>query len=47
MIDTEEMIYSLLEIMYDNKRMGLDYEEDIQLLLELDEELKNFYNIII
>ena len=31
MIDIEEMIYSLLEIMYDNKRVGLDYEEDIQL----------------
>ena len=43
MIDIEEMIYLWLEIIYDNKRMGLDYGEDIQLLLELDEELEDFY----
>ena len=37
-VDSEGMIYLLVEIVNDNKRMGLDYEEDFQLLLELDEE---------
>ena len=45
-VDLEDMVYSVLEIVYDNKRMGLDYEEDFQLLLELDDESKDLYKII-
>ena len=43
MIDLEEMIFLLLDITYDNRRKGLDWEEDFELLLELDEELKDSY----
>ena len=37
----EATILILLEIIYDMKKEGLDYEEEFEVLLEWDEELKN------
>ena len=37
------LFFILLEIVYDNRRKGLDYEEDFQLLPELDAESKDYY----
>ena len=37
----EAMILILLDIIYDMKRQGLDYEEEFEVLLEWDEEFKN------
>ena len=47
MIDAEDMLYLFFEITYDNRLKGLDYEEEFQVSLEFDEELKNNQNNII
>ena len=39
--DLEAMILILLDIIYDMKREGLDYEEEFEVLLLWDEEFKN------
>ena len=37
----EAMILILLDVIYDMKREGLDYEEEFEVLEEWDEEFKN------
>ena len=37
----EAMILILLDIIYDMKKKGLDYEEEFEVLLLWDEEFKN------
>ena len=37
----EAMILILLDVIYDMKKQGLDYEDELEVLLEWDEELKN------
>ena len=37
----EAMILILLEVIYDMKKQGLNYEDEFEVLLEWDEELKN------
>ena len=44
-IDIEDMIWLLLDVVYDMKKAGLDYEEEFEVLVELDEELKLSYII--
>ena len=43
----EAMILILLDVIYDMKKIGLDYEDELEVLLEWDEEFKNnnFNNI--
>ena len=43
----EAMILILLDVIYDMKKQGLDYEDELEVLLEWDEEFKNnnFNNI--
>jgi len=41
-MDLEEIIFLLLDVTYDNRRKGLDWEEEYELLLELDEEYKDY-----
>ena len=38
----EAMIWMLMEVIYDMKKINLDYEEEFQVLLEFDEEFKNY-----
>ena len=44
-IDIEDMIWLLLDVVYDMKKAGLDYEEEFEVLVELNEELKLSYII--
>ena len=43
MIDLDDMIWLLIDAVYDMKKKGLDYGEEFEVLLELDEELKDYY----
>ena len=43
MIDFEEMVILLMGYGDKNMQMGLDYEEDSEIWLELDEELEDSY----
>ena len=38
----EALTLLLMEVIYDMKKIGLDYEEEFQVLLEFDEEFKNY-----
>ena len=42
-VDLEDMVYLLMNVIYDMARDGLDYEEEFEVLLELDEELKDYH----
>ena len=37
------VLFSLIDVAYYMKKAGLDYEEEFEVLLELDEELKDYY----
>jgi len=43
-MDLEQMTWLLFEVIWDMKKAGLDYEEEFDVLVELDEELKLSYN---
>ena len=47
MIELEEMIFLLFNLCYDMNKIGLNYDEEFEVLLQWDEELKNSYNEII
>jgi hypothetical protein len=38
----EALTLLLMEVIYDMKKIGLDYEEEFQVLLEFEEEFKNY-----
>lgn len=44
-VNIEDMIWLLLDVIYDMKKVSLDYEEEFEVLVELDEELKLSYII--
>ena len=46
-IDLEDMVWLLMDVIYDMKKAGLDYDEEFQVLLEINDELKNNHNNII
>ena len=43
-IDLEDMVWLLMDVIYDMKKAGLDYDEEFQVLLEINDELKNNHN---
>ena len=47
MIELEEMSFLLFNLCSDMNKNGSDYDEEFDLLLQWDEELKDSYNEII